>query len=940
MIKKFTYLLLLSTLFLIRSPKGRPDYFIAFDPEPSSIGTNENPSARSDYENQLLADPKTGLIPENIREKELAFAKTLPVKASSSSKFRQKDEEFVKSGPFNVGGRTRAAVLDIRNERTIIAGGVSGGIWRSTDNGLKWERISSTDLRQSVTCLAQDTRSGKEDTWYFGTGELVGNSARSLTAPYRGAGMYKSTDNGNNWERLASTIDETTPDQFTSMFQYIWNMDINEFNTSQDELLVAAYGGILRSTDGGSTWETVLGRKLFEVEDEDLNCSTAPFFTNIHQTSAGVYFATMSSETSSQRNTACKDSNPYDSAGFYYSLNGLDWHDITPAFIGGSFGRTVMASNTAGDEIYFLTSSGTPSLVKYTISSVGESTINGSWIKLPNGIPQLGGEYGDFNSQGGYNMMISVHPQRDEVIYLGGTNLYRSTDGFRDENNTSWIGGYSPENNASQYPSHHADQHFVIFYPSNPNEMLSGSDGGIHKTTNNLRDSVIWTSLNNGFITSQFYSINQRQDDVTNEIIGGMQDNGSWYRDAPGVNPLWNNLLGGDGGYAALTTNSDYFYVSFQNSQIYRLTLGNDYKLKSFARVDPINAGDVVPYLFVNPYQLDPKNENIMFLTGGDFIWRNQNLAQIRGGSQEKTKVGWERLDETALVDTQYSCIAISPSSDRVYAGITGKRPGFTIIHNANDPFERTVAINQAPGDWPEDAHVSALAINPENPDHFLMTISNYNTPSVYESLDGGTTINDISGNLEQYPDGSGNGPSVRWAQIVPKPEGYEYFVGTSIGLYSTTESNLSNTIWYQNSPEEIGNSIVVMMNYRTLDGRMVLATHGNGTFQKYLPDVKLFDPSPAPPERASTKAYPNPFQSKTTISYTLPESGEVIINLYDNSGRLIRNLLFAPQYAGENKIEWDGTNNAGVPLRPGVYFCVLYYNNEKYTERLILQAP
>ena len=43
-----------------------------------SIGTPENPNARSEYEFERLKDPKTGRIPENIRERELAFASHIP----------------------------------------------------------------------------------------------------------------------------------------------------------------------------------------------------------------------------------------------------------------------------------------------------------------------------------------------------------------------------------------------------------------------------------------------------------------------------------------------------------------------------------------------------------------------------------------------------------------------------------------------------------------------------------------------------------------------------------------------------------------------------------------------------------------------------------------------------------------------------------------------
>ncbi len=78
-------------------------------------------------------------------------------------------------GPINRGGRTRALGIDVRTQTapniTIIAGGVSGGIFKSVDNGATWVNKLSPDVIHSVTCIAQDTRPGQENTWYAGTGE-------------------------------------------------------------------------------------------------------------------------------------------------------------------------------------------------------------------------------------------------------------------------------------------------------------------------------------------------------------------------------------------------------------------------------------------------------------------------------------------------------------------------------------------------------------------------------------------------------------------------------------------------------------------------------------------------------------------------------------------------------------------------------------------------
>ena len=98
-------------------------------------------------------------------------------------------------------------------------------------------------------------------------------------------------------------------------------------------------------------------------------------------------------------------------------------------------------------------------------------------------IPAFGGSVGNFDSQGSYDLVIKIKPDDPNFVLIGGTNLYRSTDGFSTSTSTKWIGGYSPANNVSQYPYHHPDQHAISFLPGSNIVTYSGHDGGISKTT-------------------------------------------------------------------------------------------------------------------------------------------------------------------------------------------------------------------------------------------------------------------------------------------------------------------------------------------------------------------------------------------------------------------------------------------------------------------------
>jgi hypothetical protein len=902
----------------------------------SALGTKENPSARQDYEARMLANPKTGVIPINFREKELQFQKQL-LKAPEYLKkanLRTSQTDWALSGPFNVGGRTRGADIDIRNENIIIAGGVSGGIWKTVDGGRSWYRTTHPTNHQGISFLIQDKRAGRENTWYASTGEQVGNSARGVAAPFRGNGILRSSDNGETWNFIASTQSDN-PAIFNSQFQYTWNMLINTARTDVTELWLASYGGILRSQDGGDSWEAVLGKKLFDLPDgTDINSSTDPSYTHIHQNANDHFFASMSSSSSTDDN--------YSLAGFYFSEDGESWHTINPPDLPVYHERTIITSGkSAPNTIYFLTHAGVNQnsqeinlLWKYTYS-LNNGIPSGTWVNLSANLPYFGGDTGDFEVQsGGYNMLINVHPDNPNIVFLGGTNLYRSADGFMTDQNTKWIGGYRSNGSSSQYPSHHADQHLLLFFPENTTKALSCHDGGLSVTTNILGDSVVYTSLSNGYVTSQFYSINQQQDEISDIMIGGMQDNGSYIRESFGENPSWARLILGDGAYMGIAPKKNFLYVGLQEGLIFRISVNSQNELTGFARVDPAGAGEEQNqgYLFINPYLLDPLNANKMYVAGGDRIWKNRNLAQIPNGSQKRTSIGWDDLRDTRISEGVFS--ALCKAQDVLYAAAYRQDSMIMRVEKASVDDEESVE-RLSTLSLPEFGYISSIEADQENPDFVLVTLSNYGIPSIFLSEDGGETFTDISGNLEENTDGSGNGPSVRWIEIAYTTSGKEYFVGTSIGLYKTDLLDGTNTIWVKQGGESIGNAVVTMVDYRGLDGRILAATHGNGVFHASLEEPRAIQHQ-IKATFTMSQNYPNPFDEQTTIKFAIPEDDVVRIDIFDSQGQIVKNLLWGTQYAGENSATWDGTNSYGSEVRNGTYFCHLTYRGKTKTKRII----
>ena len=117
-----------------------------------------------EYDHIRLQSPD-GKIPSNIRKRELAFAAKLNTVSASSRAIG--DYTWKHRGPINIGGRTRALAQDITNPDVLIAGGASGGLWRSIDKGASWTHVIDLTEQYGISCLVQDTRSGKEHIWYY-----------------------------------------------------------------------------------------------------------------------------------------------------------------------------------------------------------------------------------------------------------------------------------------------------------------------------------------------------------------------------------------------------------------------------------------------------------------------------------------------------------------------------------------------------------------------------------------------------------------------------------------------------------------------------------------------------------------------------------------------------------------------------------------------------
>ncbi len=877
----------------------------------TAIGSKENPWERFEYEFRMLKDPKTGRIPENIRAKELEFAKEIDrsAKTKSASLNKLQAFNFISRGPINRGGRTRALGIDVRSTAgnvTIIAAGVSGGIWKSTDNGNTWKQTGQPDLIHSATCIAQDRRSGQENLWYIGTGEARGNSANGGSAFFRGNGIFKSTDNGESWALLPSTA-SNTPQTYDNAFDFVHNIAVNPVTGT---VFAAASNVILKSTNGGNSWSIVRGT---------LQNNT---WGDVVVSQSGTVYATLNSSVVNK--------------GVWKSVDdGANWMEITPTGFPSVYTRIVIGlAPSDANRIYLLAA--TPGSGKlgpdggsdhhsFWVSTDGGS----SWINRTNNLPDANNVAG-YTSQSTYDMVISVKPDNPDFVVFGGTNLFRTTDGLATKiNNTAanWIGGYAIANDVSQYANHHPDQHALVFAPFNSDILYSGDDGGIQVTSNINASTISWQDLNTGYITSQFYSVAVDQaSSGNNVIIGGLQDNGNYFTNSASGTTPWVELpLGGDGAFTAIANGRTSYYVETQNGNVWRLTLDANGALNQWTKVKPNHSTD---YLFINPYVLDPNDTKMMYFVAGDSIWRNSDLTAIPLFSQNSTNVNWSVLSNTSTNDI-ITAIAISKTpANRLYYGSSDGQIWRLDNANTGNP----VPVDIATGKNLADGYVSCLAVDQSNADNVIAVFSNYSIISLYYTGDGGNTWTSISGNLEQNPDGSGNGPSVRWASIMNFNGSKTYFAATSVGLYSTTNLNGASTVWSKEAPSVMGNIVTTMVVTRDADGLVVAATHGAGVYSASQNPVSVEEDLLNPTSFALFQNYPNPFNPSTTISFALPKTELVSIKIFDELGRFIDEIVNETFDQGKHSIVFNASN-----LSSGVYFYQIIAGNFKQTKKLVL---
>lgn len=831
--------------------------------------------------------------------------------------------EWEHIGPDNVGGRTRAILIDMNDNQKVYAAGVSGGLFVSNDGALNWTQLDCFEM-MAIASICQ----ASNGDIYVGTGE--GNYSVTNTGGFGGGipgdGIWKSTD-GTNFSVLSSTVTGSSPGPGTGTnFNFSFVNRMGAHPTDPNTIYAATSTGVWKTTDGGSSWNRVL------------NMSNAGAVDLKVARNGNIYVAGYNPSSRVHKSTD-------DGGSWSVISNQSPWPNTL-----GRIEIAIAPSDFNGNIVYAAATTTAGCLEGIYRTEDGGN----NWDKV---VPATSNNNDVFaqgdRCQGDFDNTIAVLPNDPNKIYVGGIQFFSWDDPA--EGGSGWKQSAELNGGASNPNYIHADKHAIEFDPTNPEIMYVGSDGGINKTleASSAFPFPDFAIRNRDYNTTQFYSVAAS---MSGEVMGGAQDNGTQYISTKGNTAKAATLVkGSDGGYCDISKiNPNLFIASDQYAGFERSgNAGQSFSGFYDAKIDPngnytswdaSDAPFITVGVLIESFTATNNRDSVSFTadrnyTAGETITLNSNsfnypfdvtLSQnISQGTTVKfvdqvishfymAKNGqlwytpdilnlsiqpqWYRINGVSGTPTS---IAASKNGDIVYVGTSGGR------------LYRIDGMTSATLNYPPGSQQSTVSVNPQqvlsgvaqivgvdvdenDPNHVVAVCGNYGgSNKVYRSTNG-TTFTSIQNNLPVMP---------VFDVVIDAGNSDNIIIGTDLGIWSSDDAGQT---WTENNIGDLCRTPVFRLRQEPLynDACQVIyaGSHGNGFFRSTTLTAggcNLQASNGINPETMEVdfKIYPNPVVDYAHISLELKDMSDIQVNVFDVSGRQMKAETFTQRAPGENAV-------------------------------------
>lgn len=459
-------------------------------------------------------------------------------------------------------GRIDCIAFHPTNPDEYWVGAPSGGLWKTTNNGVSWTPYSDAWAGMGVSDIAIDPNN--PNNMFVATGSREGSSPASYF------GIRTSTDGGLTWNTISGP-------PLVSSFAKMYRLLIDPSNSNK--LIAATSEGVFYSTNSGSTWTQSTGTSNNTVYDIEFK----PGNTSV------IYAA--------EYGHICKSTNG--GVSFTPSTVPFAPADVTRISLAVSANQVnnvyIACANTSNalQGMYKSTDSGN-TFTAFAIPTDPVTYVNGSAYPA-----DLGNTLG---SQGWYDWTLGVSPNNADEIYMGGVSMVHSTDG-----GSTWAIVSTSSNGGG---SVHVDMHATEFHPIT-GEFYTGCDGGVYRRTSTTTGN--WDRLNNTLAVTQTYRLGSSISNPDIMLIGN-QDNGVFEYNTG--NWIYRRI--GDGMECIIDPRNDLImYSSTQRGNVRRSSNG------AVTWIDAINqttTGQSPNWTI--PFIMDETNPDILY-AGFDDVWKS-----------------------------------------------------------------------------------------------------------------------------------------------------------------------------------------------------------------------------------------------------------------------------------------------------------------------------